>query len=199
MSRLSGGGLFADKINSQLPEAVFSLCYGAAIYIYTHNIWYSIVATGAIYAAKQTGHGEYLDYGRRPYDNRDHTLSPVVNFLWFKVLRQPDEKDHTFYSDELNAPVVLKVDSRAYSYLYDFTGMAVTGAALSIPLGVTIGYYAEPLTGLFWAFLGCSKAVAYSIGWKLRDITGIRAGWSEYIHGFFDYAVLAAFLWLYVL
>lgn len=174
LSRWCGGGItdLHKRIGiSFLPELIFSVPFG---YIAAQIVgpWGWLVVAFTL-LGKQTGHGQWLDMGKMPLlKNREHRLSFLVDWLWFKVLRRP-EKHKVSGTD---------VDSRSHSYWYDFLGMFITGIAVTISCGVVIMTH-NILYGLAFILWGGSKAIAYDLGHRI----GHRTGAQEYLSGLFHY------------
>ena len=91
LSRMSGGGLFASRIPSFLPEVLFALGFGLGAHLLGYP-WYVVVLSSVwSYIWMQTGHGTAFKMGREPdtaLSGRKQTLSYVVDPIC-KALGRP--------------------------------------------------------------------------------------------------------------
>lgn len=87
LARASGGGFGADKLPSwtkPIPEMLFGLAFGGAVYLVTGNLFLTALAGVWSYAWMETGHGTILQWGASPEDaqgERRQRLTPVIEFL----------------------------------------------------------------------------------------------------------------------
>ena len=82
---------------------------------------------------------------------------------------------------------------RGGNYWRCFTGLALTGAMVTLPVGVLYALKTDALYGLALGLSGALKAPAYMIGWFIhehfRKIHPTKIG--EILTGLFSYGVLA--------
>ena len=156
-----------------LDQWAYALPYALSIPATTPMVGLLMVVPllGALYG-KRTGHGQYIHLGfktRQPEVN-DEPLDWIIRLMF-----GPD---------------------RGGNYWRSVAGLAVTGMAVTLIPGICMALTGKPLAGAFLAVSGASKAVAYQIGWKLKDIgyTDKPCVFGEFLTGVFGWALLLACL-----
>lgn len=165
-SRLSGGGLGADRLPkhlSRLPEILFGAGFGTTIFVTSGNWFPAALAAFWAFAWMETGHGTAYTMGRNPAlatridqktgKPRKQTLSIVIDLLC-DIFRQP---------------------LGGAFYCWTFMGLK----------GLLIGLAAFP----FGIGLAILWPLAYEIGWRIKR-GGAATTIGEYISGFFAGLVL---------
>lgn len=80
LSRAAGGGLFADKVWSRLPEILFAVPFGVAAWQASGSIWCGIASWVWSYFAMETGHGNayHMGFTEKDFPDRWQTLDYIV-------------------------------------------------------------------------------------------------------------------------
>lgn len=121
VARVAGGGYFASKIWSRLPEVVFASVFGIAAGVNTGNALLGMLAFIVTYFAFEMGHGTF--YTMRGYhDHNSETGKPRIQTLE-KVVR----------------PVYQALGGDIYHPLYSWVCMGFKGLLVGIaalPFGI---------------------------------------------------------------
>lgn len=100
LARASGGGWPAPWLSEKikwdgLPELLFGLAFGIALYIVSGSVWCGLAVWIWSYAWMETGHGDVLQWGRYRNATREtHTLSPLVEFITDRLGFQCADKNY---------------------------------------------------------------------------------------------------------
>lgn len=147
------------KLPLGIDQWLYAIPYGVITYLYSQSILWSVLAYLGAFLGKRTGHGGWMDLGTWTKPREDERLEFIIKALHGKI----------------------------YEYWYDFIGLCLVGLAVSLMSAVIVGSV-SPLAGFILMLSGALKAVAYSIGWKIRrKPTEI----GEFLTGIFGYAGIA--------
>lgn len=115
LARLSGGGLFAPKIWSRLPELCFAIPFG--VYAGMEYGWYwGVMAWVWSFFAMEMGHGTF--YGMQGYnDHNRESENPRIQTLE-KVFR----------------PIYTALGGNIYHPAYSWVGMGLKGLLIGLPI-----------------------------------------------------------------
>lgn len=116
MARLSGGGLFADRVWSRLPELLFTLPFGVVAHHLTDSYTLSSLAWFCSYFAMEMGHGTF--YKMKGYD--DHNR-PDPNVPRIQTL------------ERIFRPVYNLTGWSIHSPKYSWFMMAIKGLLIGLP------------------------------------------------------------------
>lgn len=123
LARASGGGLFADRVWSRLPELLFSLPFGYAAYATTGRWWMGMIGWLWSFVAMELGHGTV--YGMSGYRSgvagRIQTIERLVR------------------------PIYTRLGGSIYHPLYSWLCMGLKGLLIGLPLGIF-----APLIAVLW-------------------------------------------------
>lgn len=154
VSRMCGGGWPSlpwglDQWVYALPYGLFSLwaCLQSSMSLLLILLLFSLAYFGA-FAAKRTGHGQYIDLGSWVRKIVGERLDFILD--WFF------DEDPNEVADNVKG-----------SYWRDVAGQALTGFAVSLACGVVIATVSDLLIGVLIAFSGLLKAPAYMVGWMI--------------------------------
>lgn len=113
-ARAAGGGVFADKVWSRLPEILFALPISLAAWAISDSIWFGSFALAWSYFAMEIGHGNayHMGFLEKDYPDRWQTLDYLV---------RPITK-------------LLKLAPRSAGYCWVFMGLK--GLLIGLPLGM---------------------------------------------------------------
>lgn len=156
LARLSGGGLFAGKIWSRLPELLFTWPFGLCLAVATNNSYIGLLGWIWSYFAMETGHGTfyemigYHDFNRDP----NHPDKPRV-----ETIEKAVRPVFVFFGGKIDTP------------LYSWVCMGFKGFLIGLPV---------PIFGLslilFWPF-------SYWIGQRVEKYEPIAEWLSGLIAG----------------
>lgn len=190
------GGLISRDCGSHKPiipfglsQAVYAAPYGVIAFLgllstvqpigypYPYHLWaLTLLAYVGAFLGKRTGHGGGIDLGTWKEPRDDERLEFLI---------KPFKR---FISD----------------YAYDALLLGITGLVVSIVSGVVLGIGGHIMAGVILALSGCTKAIAYAIGWRVYPKgsgKGIRhldeaTAIGEFLTGFFAFGILGIVYYL---
>lgn len=149
------GGL-VPAMPRPMDQILFALPFAAIVYkASSRNTIAFFIVLALTVLAIATGHGQYMDLGGVNYPVSPERLDFIVQL---------------FFGDD-----------NFHNYWRDFFGLAVTGAAVTLPAGIGLMIYKNYWQGAVLALSGASKALAYAIAWQWLGGTE----WGEFLTGGF--------------
>lgn len=119
MARASGGGLFANKVWSRLPEIIFAVPFGYCAY-HTSGLWYvGLIGFITSYFAMEMGHGTI--YGMTGW--------------------RSDDPDRIQTIEKIVRPIYIKLGGNIYNPLYSWVCMGLKGLLIGLaafPFGLLL-------------------------------------------------------------
>ncbi len=134
LSRLHGSTWLPYKI---LKSILWALPFAVIVWLLLGGWWALLVLAGCS-LTKSTGHGNWLDYGRR---------------------------NNEVFEDERTEFLIKPAKSKLSGYWYDALGMLITGILSTLPFALVM-FFVNPIYYVVAVFGGALKTVGYMIGWK---------------------------------
>lgn len=135
-ARMSGGGLYASKMWSRLPELMFALPFAYATYMKT-GLWYvALISYIVSFFTMELGHGTFYKMTGYVDANRDPDKADKPRIQSIEVVFRPIYK-------------ILGGD--IYSPLYSWFMMAIKGSLIALPL-VLINPILVLALAILWPF-----------------------------------------------
>lgn len=136
-----------------VDKALFSLLMALPVLALSLDHW--AIALGVFGGTIGFCNMGHLDFWYGVKENRDQTATPLAIFIYELFFGTVDRQD----------------------WRYDAIGMAIVGAAATVPVGIGFIVAGHPIIGALLAVSGSLKAYAYRDG--LSDDPAVRAGFTE--------------------